>query len=76
MNLSTKQSYRSRKQTYGYQGSMLVAQLCLILQKDSKPARLLCQWNFSDKNTGVGSHSFLQGIFPTWGSNPGLPLCS
>ena len=28
-----------------------------------------------DKNTGVGSHSLLQGIFPTQGSNPGLPRC-
>ena len=27
------------------------------------------------QNTGVGSCSFLQGIFPTQGSNPGLPLC-
>ena len=24
------------------------------------------------KNTGVGSHSLLQGLFPTQGSNPGL----
>ena len=29
-----------------------------------------------DKNTGVGSHSFLQGILPTQGSNPGLPHCT
>ena len=27
------------------------------------------------KNTGVGCHAFLQGIFPTQGSNPGLPHC-
>ena len=27
------------------------------------------------KNTGVGSHALLQGIFPTQGSNPGLPNC-
>ena len=27
------------------------------------------------KNTGVGSHSLLQGIFPTQGSNPGLLHC-
>ena len=27
------------------------------------------------KITGVGSHSFLQGIFPTQGLNPGLLLC-
>ena len=26
-------------------------------------------------NAGVGSHSLLQGIFPTQGLNPGLPLC-
>ena len=27
------------------------------------------------KNTGAGCHSLLQGIFPTQGSNPGLPHC-
>ena len=27
------------------------------------------------KNTGVGCHAFLQGIFPTQGSNPGLLRC-
>ena len=27
------------------------------------------------QNTGVGSLSLLQGIFPTRGSNPGLPHC-
>ena len=27
------------------------------------------------KNTGVGCHGLLQGIFPTQGSNPGLPHC-
>ena len=32
-------------------------------------------WDFPDQNTGVGSHSLLQGIFPTRGSNPGLPHC-
>ena len=35
-----------------------------------QPARLLCPWNFLGKNTVVGSHSLLQGIFPTQGSNP------
>ena len=32
-------------------------------------------WNSPGQNTGVGSHSLLQGIFPTQGSNPGLPHC-
>ena len=27
------------------------------------------------KNIGVGCHAFLQGIFPTQESNPGLPHC-
>ena len=27
------------------------------------------------KNTGVGCHALLQAIFPTQGSNPGLPNC-
>ena len=32
-------------------------------------------WNSPGKNTGVGSHSHLQGIFPTQGSNSGLLHC-
>ena len=30
-----------------------------------KPARLLCPWDSPGKNTGVGCHSLLQGIFLT-----------
>ena len=37
-----------------------------------QPARLLCPRDFPGRNTGVGSLSLLQGIFPTQGSNPGL----
>ena len=33
------------------------------------PARILCPWNFPGKNTGVGCHFLLQGIFPMQGSN-------
>ena len=32
-------------------------------------------WNSPGQNTGVGSRSLLQGIFPTQGSNPGLFHC-
>ena len=32
-------------------------------------------WNSPGWNTGVGSHSLLQGIFPTQGSNPDLHHC-
>ena len=32
-------------------------------------------WDSSGKNAGVGCHAIFQGIFPTRGSNPGLPIC-
>ena len=37
-----------------------------------QPTRLLCPWDFSSKNTRVGCHFLLQGIFPTQGLNPCL----
>ena len=40
-----------------------------------EPTRLLRPCNFPGKSTGVGCHFLLQGIFPTQGSNPGLPHC-
>ena len=39
---------------------------------DCNPARLLCPWDFPGKNTGVGCHFLLQGIFQIHGSNPCL----
>ena len=39
------------------------------------PTRLLCPWDSPGKNTGVGCHALLQGIFPAQGLNPGLPHC-
>ena len=35
----------------------------------------LCPWDFPGKNTGVGCHFLLQGIFPTQGLNPSLSHC-
>ena len=37
--------------------------------------RLLCPWNFPEKNTRVGSHFFLQRIFLTLGWNLGILYC-
>ena len=37
--------------------------------------RLFCPWNSPGKNTGVGSHSLLQGIFPTQRLNLCLLPC-
>ena len=46
---------------------MKVAQSC------PTPCNLYSPWNSPGQNTGVGSRSLHQGIFPTQGSNPGLP---
>ena len=37
-----------------------------------QPTRLLCPWDSPGKNTGVGYHALLQGIFPTQGLSPCL----
>ena len=39
------------------------------------PHGLYSPCNSPGQNTGVGSFSLLQGIFPAQGSNPGLPHC-
>ena len=59
-------------------------QKCLLFQQLSRvqlfatpwtvATRLLCPQDSSDKNTGVGCHFLLQGIFPTQGLNLSL-LC-
>ena len=54
-----------------------VAQSCLTL---CNPLDRGGQWatvhgDSSGKNTGVGCHALLQGIFPTQRLNPGLPHC-
>jgi len=38
-------------------------------------AQFHSSWNSPGQNTGVGSCSLLQGIFPTQGLNPSLPHC-
>ena len=40
-----------------------------------QPHELYSPQNSPGQNTGVGSLSLLQGIFPTQGSNPGLSHC-
>ena len=37
------------------------------------PTWFLCPWDFPGKDTGVGSHALLQGIFPTQGVKPRSP---
>ena len=49
---------------------MKVAQSCPTLCNS-----MVCPWNLPGKNTGVGCHSPLQGIFLTQGSKPSLLHC-
>ena len=42
---------------------------------DCSPPRLLCPWDSPGKNTGVGHHFLLQGIFPIQGSNSHFLHC-
>ena len=46
-----------------------------VLSDSLQPHGLYSPWNSPGQNTGVGSLSLFQGIFPTEGSNPGLPHC-
>jgi len=63
--------------------SLKILDLLLTLESEShsvqsnslQPHGLYSPWNSPGQNTGVGSLSVLQGIFPTQGSNPGLPHC-
>ena len=46
-----------------------------VVSDSLQPNGLYSSWNSPGQNTGVGSYSLLQGIFPTQGLNPGLPYC-
>ena len=53
----------------------LESESCSVMSNSLWPHGLYSPWNSPGQNTGVGSLSLLQGIFPTQGSNPGLPHC-
>ena len=50
---------------------LLVCQSVSLVQLFANPvsASLLCPWDSPGKNTGMGCHSLLRGIFLTQGSN-------
>ena len=52
-----------------------ISRVCSVRPHRRQPTRLPGPWDSPGQNTGVGSLSLLQGIFPTQGSNPGLPHC-
>ena len=48
---------------------------CSVVSNFLWPHGLYSPWSYLGQNIEVGSLSLLQGIFPTQGSNPGLPHC-
>ena len=58
-------------------GSCLVPQSCPALcnPMDCSLPGPSVHGDSPGKNTGVGCHAILQGIFPTWGSTPGVYHC-
>ena len=46
-----------------------------VTPMDCSPSGSFVHGDSPGKNTGVGCHAFLQGIFLAQGSNPGLPHC-
>ena len=53
----------------------LWSESCSVVSDSLWPHELYSPWTSLDQNPGLGSHSLLQGIFPTQGSNPDLPHC-
>ena len=60
-----------------YQVLCLVTQSCLTLcnPRDCSPPGSSVHGDSLGRNIGAGFHTLLQRIFPTQGSNPGLPHC-
>ena len=65
------QDSRIYKSNNNHNWKVKVTQSCLTLW----PRGLYSPWNSPSQNTGVGSLSLLQGIFPTQGLNPGALHC-
>ena len=53
-------------------GCYLVSQSDSLRPHGLQPTRCLCPWDFPGKNTELGCHFLLQGIFPTQRFKPSL----
>ena len=75
--LDFQPSEQNNDSTYSTYYCCVVAKLCPTLcdPTDCSPPGSSVHGISPGKNTGVSCHALLQGIFPTRGSNPGLPHC-
>ena len=72
MDLTEAEDIKKRWQEYTEREQ---SESCSVVSDSLRPRGLYSPWNSPGQNIGVGSLSLLQGIFPTQGSNPGLPHC-
>ena len=63
------------KHKFGVHDLESESESCSVASDSLQPHGPYRPWNSPGQNTGVGSLSLLQGIFPTQGSNPGLLHC-
>ena len=68
-------AYLYQTHTFLYINIVRYSESCSVMSNSLWPHGLYSPWNSLGQNTGVGSHSLPQGIFPTQESNPGLPHC-
>ena len=66
-------SFQSSSRVHACLVTQLYPTLCDLM--DCSPLGSSVHGDSPGKNTGVGYHALLQGIFPSQGLNPGLPHC-
>ena len=59
----------SEEYLYYLARACVVSCVQLLQRHGLSPSRLLCPWDYPGKNSAVGCHFLLQGIFPIQGSN-------
>ena len=60
---------------YSIVQAVIASEILSLISDSLQPHELYNPWNSPGQNTGVGSLSLPQGIFPNQGSNPGLLHC-
>ena len=75
--LSSSDTLHSSVNPIGFTSNKCLVAQCPTFCKptDYSPPGSSVHGDSPGKNTGVGCHALLQGIFPTQGSNPVLPHC-
>ena len=73
----TRDLFKKVRDTKGtfHAKSILKSESHSVMSNSLQPHGLYSPWNSPGQNTGVSSHSFLQGIFLTQGLNPDLLHC-